>query len=368
MDSLATAIRCSLWAEEGYMKYRALWAAAIGGLAVHFLGLGWDVYRHSSDSTLAQREDVLSLENPSHLMIVVGMAIVAASLLGMGALWMQERRFGGVGAPGLLVRSLALPVIVLAAGGSIWLASTAEDNGHDHGARVAEHPHDTQGSLVAANAAGASQEHPHDTTNGAPIAAEDAMGEGNAHTHGTEVAASAEQLLAAGTFANDVKLKTAKYADVRSAMAAGYIQITQDLPGIAAHFIRPDLQRDGHELDADYPEVLLYSKRLDGNWRLVGAMFLAETVSETPPSHFGALDVWHRHENLCFTAGATVRTTANAAECRGGLFVPKTAYQMHVWVEPGGTGVFAHDYAPIAPGAFPGATRPAVEDLRVQSR
>jgi hypothetical protein len=351
------------------MQYRALWAAAVSGLAIHFLGLGWDVYRHSSDSTLAQRENVLSLANPSHLMIVVGMAVVAASLLGMAALWMQERRFGGAGVPGLLARSLALPVIALAAGGSIWLASTAEDSGHDHDAMVAEHPQDTHDSpLVVANGSGPSQEHPHATTNGATVAAEDAMGEGNAHTHGTEVAASSEQLLAAGTFANDVKLKTAQYADVRDALAAGYIQITQDLPGIAAHFIRPEFQRDGHELDADNPEVLLYSKRLDGNWRLVGAMFLAESVSDTPPSHFGALDVWHRHENLCFTAGATVRTTANAAECRGGLFVPKTAYQMHVWVEPGGTGVFAHDYAPIAPGAFPGATRPAAEDFRLQSR
>ena len=38
----------------------------------------------------------------------------------------------------------ALIVIVLL-GGSIWLASTAEDSGHEHGALVADHAH-TEGT------------------------------------------------------------------------------------------------------------------------------------------------------------------------------------------------------------------------------
>ena len=361
------------------MKYRLLWLSASIGVAVHFGGLGWDVYRHSHDSTLASRESVLSLANPSHLMIVVGMAVVAASLLGMAACWMNDRQFGGSSLAGGLLRSVALPVIAVAAGGAIWLASTAEDSGHSHAdGAAADHPHNPDGTELAVAAVtggettAASADHSHSaTTSGATAGAtttEDAMGEANAHTHGTEVPASAEQMLAAGQFAQDVKLKTAKYADVRDAMAAGYVQITQDLPGIAAHFIRLDYQHDGHELDPDYPEVLLYTKRLTGNWKLVGAMFLAETVSDTPPSYFGPLDVWHRHENLCFTAGSQVRVATGAADCKNGLFVKSTAYQMHVWVEPGGTGVFAHDYAPISSGAYPGATRPAAEDFRVQSR
>lgn len=367
------------------MKYRLLWASASAGIAVHLIGLGWDVYRHSVDTSLAQREDVLSLSNVSHLMIVVGMAIVAASLLGMALVWMNDHQFGGSGFAGGALRSVALPVIGVVAAGSVWLASTAEDSSHSH-ADLAhahapgtpdDHLHDSFGPgtqdsavilLARKTTTTSSDGHPHPATGTAAATGEDSMGEGNAHTHGTEVPASAEQLVAAGKFAIDVKAKTAKYADVRDAMAAGYVQITQDLPGIAAHFIKGDLQRDGRELDPDYPEILLYSKRLDGNWQLVGAMFMAESVSETPPSYFGPLDVWHRHENLCFTAGAQVRTTANAAECKGGVFVKSTAYQMHVWVLPGGSGVFAHDYSPIAPGAFAGATRPAAEDFRVQSR
>jgi len=363
------------------MKYRMLWAGAVAGLAIHFIGLGWDVYRHSADTTLAQREDVLSLANPSHLMIVVGMAIVAACLLGIAAVWMQERRFGGDGLAGSMVRSVALPVIAIAAAGSVWLASTAEDSTHDHAMNVAhahapgtpdDHDHPAylidSPVFVLARAAGSvvATDHSHDTP--AAAASAESMGEGSAHTHGTEVAISGAQLAAASAFVAELKTNTAKYEDIRAAMADGYAQITPDLAGIAAHFIRGDYQRDGRELDPAYPEVLLYSKRLDGEWRLVGVMFLAEKVGDTPPSYFGGLDVWHNHTNLCFTAGAAVRTTANAAECRGGVFVAQTAWQMHVWVRDDAPGIFAHDYAPIAPGAFPGASQPAAQDLRVQAR
>src|SRR4029079_7360764 len=108
------------------------------------------------------------------------------------------------------------------------------------------------------------------------------MGDGSAHTHRSEVPISASQVSAASAFITELKAHTAQYQDVRAALADGYVQITQDLPGIAAHFIRLDYQHDGHEMDPDRPEVLLYTKRLDGQWRLVGAMMLAETVEDNP--------------------------------------------------------------------------------------
>lgn len=364
------------------MKYRVLWGGAVAGLAIHFLGLGWDVYRHSADSTLAQRENVLSLANPSHLMIVVGMAIVAASLLGMAAIWMNDHKVGGAGLPGLMVRGVSLPIISVAAAGSIWLASTAEDSSHDHSTMAHAHepgtPDDhahgpgTQDApvfLAVLNKGGtvAADGHNHGTT-GTAAAEANPMGEAGKHTHGVEVNVTAEQLVAAGKFASDVKAKTAKFADVRDALADGYLQVTPDLPGIAAHFVRLDYRADGEEMNPDKPEVLLYSKRLDGNWRLVGVMFMQEgPPSDTPPSYFGSLDVWHRHDGLCFQSGARVKTVASAAECVGGAYQARGSYQMHVWVEPGG-GVFAHDYAPISPGAFPAATLPAAQDIRVQAR
>jgi hypothetical protein len=97
----------------------------------------------------------------------------------------------------------------------------------------------------------------------------------------------------------------------------------------------------------------------------VGVMFSSEVATEEPPSFFGALDVWHRHEDLCFTLGA-VSTKPSAADCPG-LFVKVTAWNLHVWTMPGGSGIFAHDFEPISPGAFPGATRPAAQELLVRT-
>ena len=183
------------------MNYRALWALAVAGLAIHFAGLGWDVYQHSTDSTLAAREDVLSLSNPSHVLIVSGMAIVAAALLGMAALWMNQRQFGGAGLLGGVVRGGALPVIVAAAAGAIWLASTAEDSGHDHTAADLDHHPVAVVQDAAANPPG-DDGHTHETAASANSAANPlAAAAAEDHAHALEVAATAEQMVAAGQFA-----------------------------------------------------------------------------------------------------------------------------------------------------------------------
>jgi hypothetical protein len=365
------------------MKYRALWAGAMAGLALHLGGLAWDVYRHSADSTLARREDVLSLANPSHLMIVAGMAIVAACLLGIAFTWLQERSVGGRGPAGVMLRGIGLPLIGVVAAGSVWLASQAEDGGHaDSGTlAIAGHPHpdgapdghdhahaeETGVILAVMSAAGHLGDAEADAGHAHADADPGAMGEGSAHHHGVEVPVTGEQLAAASAFVAALKQHAAQYEDVRAAMADGYGQITPDLPGIAAHFIRGEYLRDGREMDPEHPEVLLYTKRLDGQWRLVGAMFMAEKMTEEPPNYFGPLDAWHYHSNLCFTAGAAVRAVASQADCLNGVFVARTAWQLHVWTAPGGNGIFAHDYEPISPGAFPGATKPAAAELLVQA-
>lgn len=355
------------------MHYRTLWLGAISGLALHLAGLGWDVYRHSRDVTLAQREDVLSLANPSHLMIVAGTAIMAACLLGVAVTWLNERNIGGDGLWGSLLRGTGLPMVGVAAAGSIWLASRADSGGHIHDAG---HLHDPAqvvvldpalaravGPAIAAKFVTSADGHTH----AADVpGASDPMGEGSAQHHHAEIPVTAEQLASAAAFVADLRANIAPYEDVRRAMADGYIQITQDLPGIAAHFIRLDYQRDGHEMDPARPEVLLYTKRLDGNWRLVGAMFLAEGVTEEPPSYFGPLDAWHYHENLCFV-GSAVRTVASRQDCPG-IFTARTPWQLHVWTVPTRGGVFAHDMPEIAPGAYPGAVLPAATELRVQGR
>ncbi|MGH2607563.1 MAG: hypothetical protein ACRDHF_00620 [Tepidiformaceae bacterium] len=351
------------------MKYRLLWAVAALGVATHLAGLGWDAYMHATDSTLAAREGIFTLENPSHALIIAGLGITTAALLGVAFLWAQERSIGGQGAVGMVLRATTLPCVALGAAGAIWLASLAEDNSdHGHAAMAGSDGHNhLDGSTLDPTVARFLTAHhngEHDHTNGdAAVANADGMGEGSAHTHGTEIALTPEHLQGASEFYAQVKQATAKWEDINQAMADGYSQITPDLPGIAAHFINGRYNSDREILNPAEPEILLYSKRMDGTWRLVGAMFSSEVATETPPSFFGPLDVWHRHENLCFTAGAQVSVKANAAACVNGVFVKTTAWNLHVWTAPGAEGVFAHDFAPITPGAFPAATRPAAQEL-----
>ncbi len=365
------------------MKYKLLWSAAALGLALQLTGLGWDAYLHAADSTLAAREGIFTLENPSHALIIGGLGLTTAALLGIAFLWAQERGIGGHGSAGTVLRATALPSVALGAAGAIWLASLAEENtSHSHGEAVHTeavhteavqsdgHQHMDESTLDPTVARFLGENHDHDDDEAAVAAnhdhedaATEGMDEGSAHTHGTEIPVTPEQLQAASEFYARVKEASAKYEDIQRAMADGYVQVTPDLPGIAAHFHHGGHSNDGQLMNPEKPETLLYSKRMDGTWRLVGLMFTSEKASDTPPAFFGPLDVWHRHENLCFTAGAQVSVKPSASACVGGVFLKTTAWMLHVWTAPGSEGVFAHDFAPIAPGAFPGATRPAAQEL-----
>jgi hypothetical protein len=231
------------------------------------------------------------------------------------------------------------------------LASLAEDTN-------AHHAHEANAAVV--NDGPAVVAHKDDHPAGSD-AEQLAMAEDNAHFHGHEVTVSSEQLAEAAAFTATVRTATAKYQDIRVAMADGYFQLTQDLPGIAAHFLNGKYNADGVLMDPARPEILLYTMRLDGAWRLVGAMFSSEKATPEPPSFFGPLDVWHKHENLCFTPNA-VSVKPSAAECAG-IFVKDTPWNLHVWTVADAPGVFAHDLAAISPGTFPGAVRPAAQDL-----
>ena len=344
------------------MRYRLLWGAAMFGVAVHLAGLAWDVWLHSNDATLAAREGVFTLGNPGHALVVVGVTITALALAAALILWTGEHAPRRVA---LGARLAALPVLGLAAGAAVWVTTQAETESHahqqQHVVEVAHTaPHATQPAAVAAT-----DPHPH-TPGGESAAAANTSPMGNDHAH-NEVNVSPEQLQAAAALVAKSNETAAKYADVRAALRDGYVQVTQDLEGIAAHFHHPRYASDGVLMDAEHPETLLYTKRMDGSWKLVGLMFSSEKPSDTPPSFFGALDAWHRHENLCFTPGA-VSIKPDAASCHGGVFVPVTAWNLHVWTAPGATtGVFAHDFPPISPGAFPPAVRTAASELQVRA-
>lgn len=333
--------------------YRTFWLLALLGLFAQLAGVLVDVVLHARDSTLAAREDPLALANPGHALIAAGLALTAFALAGGAAHWLSRRlelaRAWAVAFTlGAACTAAALPF------GSAPLAE-ALGGSHEHPA-PAPRPDSETGSTAEAHvheeaATAASAANPDSPT--------------SAHTHGEEVPVTASQLRAAAELVERVAAATKKYEDIRAALADGYVQITQDLPGIAAHFYHPEYAQDGRLLDPERPESLLYAKRLDGTWRLVGVMFTSEQVTDEPPSFFGPLDVWHRHENLCFLSGGRVTVTSGAADCPG-LFVPVTPWNLHVWTVEGRTGVFAHDPDLIDPGPHPPAALPAAVELRLR--
>ena len=325
------------------MKYRLVWAAALIGVV--------------AQAALVAAGQQFDLSSASGTALVAALVLTFASLLALAFVWLGENHRIAAWRPVVVVRASALSVLAVLIIGSVVLATRSDDESTPPGDenRVAQSA-PPQTAPGQASQPAAEEEHVHGTGDVA-----NPMGVAAAHEHAAEVPVTAEQLTAAGDFVADVKADTAKYADIRAGMAAGYVQITQDLPGIAAHFVNLAYLADGVEMDPARPEFLLYTKRLDGNWRLVGTMFYGKNTPE-PPSYFGPLDAWHKHENLCFQA-SSVRVAASQADCQGGLFTKETAWQLHVWTEPDGAGVFAHDYAPIDPGAFPPADRPAAKDL-----
>jgi hypothetical protein len=328
------------------MKYRLLWTGAIAGVLLN--------------AVVAARENLYATGDGGHIILLAALALSGASLVAVAGVWLVERSTGAPRRSVFLLRTGSLSVIAVATIASVVAASLSQDSSA-RGATPAPAAVTQLASNAASPSASAEAVHVH-TDTAAASGTVSPLGEDSAHTHGAEVPVTEEQLAAANAFVAQVKATVAPYEDIRAGMRAGYVQLTQDLPGIAAHFVNVQYLTDGIIMDPTKPEFLLYTKRLDGNWRLVGVMFYDEKAGDTPPSFFGPLDVWHLHEDLCFT-GPSVRVVATAADCKGGNFVAKTAWQLHVWTAPGSLGVFSHDFAPINPGSFPGATRPAAQDL-----
>ncbi len=352
------------------MSYRLLWALAGVGVLLQVTGFTVDALLHARDPGLAERESVFSLSNPGHALVGAGLALASAALAAGAVRWASERP-GTPPRAGRAMRLAALPILAFAAAASLWLGAAVGQHPHpsEAGADPSDsHTYESQAAAAvvqggARTGTAAQAAHNGDSHDHADGGGNAGTGSGSAHFHGHEVAVTASQLRAAADFHARVVEATPRYEDITVALAAGYVQITQDLPGIAAHFYHPGYARDGELMNPDKPETLLYTKRLDGTWRLVGVMFTSEHVTDTPPFYFGPLDVWHRHENLCFLPGGRVSVTPNAAACSG-LFVAVTPWNLHVWIVEGNSGVFAHDLDLIDPGLFPGAVLPAAAEVR----
>ena len=136
-----------------------------------------------------------------------------------------------------------------------------------------------------------------------------------------------------------------KFADPAVAESLGWRSIGDALTG-HEHFINWSLIDDGHVLDPDFPESLVYEVR-GGERTLVSAMFMLPTGTtlDTVPDIGGALMQWHIHDNLCFTPlvegqAQVISVVDGSGRCRVGEKLTPVP-MIHVWITPHRCGPFA---------------------------
>ena len=155
---------------------------------------------------------------------------------------------------------------------------------------------------------GSHSSHDHEAAADPSAAVHDAMGgamSANPHMRMSAMrTATAADSIRAGQIVAKARAGLEKYKDVRVAERAGYRMFA---PGIknqpVFHFTNLRLAvRERYRFDPAQPSTLLYKKKPDGSFRLVGAMFTAP--KDATPEELNArvplgIAQWHLHTDMC---------------------------------------------------------------------
>jgi hypothetical protein len=137
----------------------------------------------------------------------------------------------------------------------------------------------------------------------------------------------------------------AKYDNPAVAYAAGYRSIGDALTG-DEHYVKWSYVDDGHILDPNRPESLVYEMR-NGRKTLVAAMYMMPFGSRftDTPDVGGKLTQWHVHSDLCLTNDPVQKLVSGFAfgggQCPPGTSKAGNTPMLHVWIVPNACGPFA---------------------------
>lgn len=195
-------------------------------------------------------------------------------------------------------------------------AEPAVDDGHAHDTTdvALDEPHDA---------------HEHDDTMSAGDEGDPTVGVHHDHVCDEPVTAAQQEAATGLQFATSTRI--AEYWDFDKAIADGYTPITPDGRPMV-HYGRFDYIADGKVLDPSAPESLIYGTMPNGNHVLLGAMYLNDDDTVTPPAPGGCLTQWHDHGNLCIAPGVGMVGIAEPdGSCPPGSSNDVTAEMLHVW-------------------------------------
>jgi hypothetical protein len=137
-----------------------------------------------------------------------------------------------------------------------------------------------------------------------------------------------------------------RFTEPDAAYAAGYRSVDDSDTGVE-HFINWSLINDGRNLDAQYPESLVYKVEPGGGRTLEAAMYVLEPPAtlDTVPPLGGPLVQYHVHNDLCWTGEDGAYTVFAAdqlpAPCPTGSHRRLLEPMLHVWIVGNPCGPFA---------------------------
>ncbi|HSL88069.1 MAG TPA: hypothetical protein VK870_02070 [Ignavibacteriaceae bacterium] len=86
------------------------------------------------------------------------------------------------------------------------------------------------------------------------------------------------------------RASSAKYHDINTALADGYMDINLYIPNMGWHFLNPAYVDGNFEIDK--PELLVYANKPGGGYRLVAVEYAVPLSFPTPEGFTGDEDVW----------------------------------------------------------------------------
>jgi hypothetical protein len=300
-----------------------------GGIALTLVGVVGDLLSHTINPAGHSREELVIIgsgNNPWHLVLFAGILVTSLG----GIRWAARLRseWGAVLGAGI---ALLLVATLVLGGWAGWQARgeqaaharqiTLLDGAVDHGS----HGSASGADKVTAVVPGTS----HQSHAGNPEG-ESLFG---GHSHGAPGLTTDQDWVVMGQQLAAAKAASARYRDIAVAKAAGYVQVTQFIPGLGLHLV--NLRISQERFDPAKPQILLYEPNRSGGYRLAGVAYAFTAESPVPPVGFaGGTDVWHYHQKLCFLPNGSVTITPNAASCRAraGVFQGRTAWLLHAWI------------------------------------
>lgn len=129
----------------------------------------------------------------------------------------------------------------------------------------------------------------------------------------------------------DAEATLPQFNNIPEMEARGFVDIGPLSAGYR-HLVNVRWMDDGHILNPNYPESLVYGRSATGAWRVVAAMYFLspEFTVETVPPLISWMPGWHAHPELCSDDLGRVVGIPIGGQCTAGR--PVTTPMMHVWI------------------------------------